>query len=501
MATYPQQAPAQLAPVDVPVKRPVQDDGTVEEMLTKAAAFMGRDPDEPGTRRLILSGVKSLTDQYPDKSPEDRARIAGQNASKIATMFSRPTDTGVNPRELQQAQGQRQQIADQVNANTRRAEMMAPMMTSVSEAFGNQNARQQYVDQRSAPLREFDAGQAAKQVARLGDIDAVQKDQTARAQAFATQNAGVAAVGVNMDNDPESAVSQAARQGAMAGLKTLGFAPTYAQSLKGMSKAQVDQFMQSSIKTRLDNAKSDADRQQVMALVKQAGAQAKLLDAQARSAGVDASFGERALSGQESGQPLPQKYSGFNSPFTNMRQEAAAKRSSEFEAGSGTRDTTRNAIASSRNLLSEGVKTGFIQGSKIGQIADPKMQMLSKNLAGIAAAAGIDQASSTYQAAQKAASMVDQTKDITTVQKFLNEVDAKMQRDALVNKYRDQAQGANFDEDKVYSRIRTYTLTDPKTKLQSVFTVDLNDPKQAASEKAWLKANAGYFPHLTGSIK
>lgn len=491
----------QLPQVNVNGRSAEPDDGTVEELLRRAATSMGRNPDDPETQALIQKQIASITESYPGMNPDQRAAQAGSNAAQLAGTFQRPVDSGVDPQQYKQINDQRNQLASRVNADQQQAQVIAPLVNQFSTANGDTGAQQRFVDSRALPLQQFDANQEANEKRRTANIEAVGKNQKNLQEGFATNEAAMSNFNNQLNNNPDSPVSKVSVQTAQHTLKQFGFNDADIAKLNGMNKTQVDQYMNSAIKFRMDNAKSDAERKNILAQANQANAATKETLAQARQQAVRANFYDRADANakQNPGQPNPAALSDLNTPIENARQQAVAQRNAGFSQGVASRDSVRNSISDVRDILSQGQGTGIVAGSALAAKFNSTLQVLQKDLANIARANGVDAAQSNIQAQQTIASLADSTKKPETIKKILNTIEGQMDRQEKMYNARQANGGQNFNEDEYSRNLRTYTFTDPKTGKSFTKTVDRNSPDWSAEqEKAMLKKNAAYNPVLTG---
>ena len=523
--------------------------GPLMSVYRLAASTIGLDPDDEQTSALIDSKVNALVKANPNaKTGDELASIAKSDVPKLISDFMRPSTGGVNEREQQDLALQREPLAQQVEQRANLQRDFAPFNTNVRDTIqgGKGQMAKDLVDQQYAPLKAFDAQVAARGAARTSDLEATGKQFANQKAQSEAQSGRTKAVGDNiavfnqqLDNDPNSVVSRAARATASRFAGQLGVDP---KTFDGMNKQQVDTHMNSVIKGALANAKTAQERQSLMAAARLADANARQAIAQARNGEVEAAFGESAAAdrGLQTGptgaapspgsapaparapnaptaasspastpapaspaqpgtspKPLPGALSKWNTPAEQAAQLQQADAAAKFQGSARGRDRLKSAIGDARSLLAQGARTGAFVG-RGGLLFNTKVQELAKSLATIMEENGAGAADTNYKAMLSASTGADVMKNVNTIKKILDTVEAQNLKDEFVGQKRIEAQGRPLNESAIRNSLETYKLTEPGTGKVEVHLIDRNEMDGPAL-KAWLNKNIMNNPVRVGT--
>jgi hypothetical protein len=470
-------------------KRPPSD--KLLQAFEYTAGWHGMDPQDPLVKKRIEDSVEDL--RYTTGKPDDViAANLVKNPSQLVGYLVEPADKRVKSTEFQDIAKQREGLAKEVGRQAEMRAVVAPFATSVRETTNKGGGAYQkaYVDEAYRPLQSFDAQVADMRAARTSDLEAVGKDymnRKAKAEAEGadaeSKQKKISLFNTQLNNDANSLVSQVARDGAEAGLDSLKIKKP--DGFDGFSAVQVDAFMKSTIADRLANAKSDAERKEIIARASQAQAATNETLARARQQEfiadkMDASGNETA-----SAAPADVKEYQIGKPeaipalaqvtpkSTQDRIDAHVKKQQTFQAEAAQRQQLARLIDKAQKEVLA-APTGYTAGKR--EPLTPSLQQLEKTLSTISmlsgGASGTDMAKSLAQASQPGI-----TKNKKVILDKLAELATNLDQTEQIGSIRMRSD-RDIDETRVLNDLYQFKLVKP----DGSFTV-LSIPRNGKSNK------------------
>jgi hypothetical protein len=337
-----------------------------------------------------------------------------------------------------------------------------------------------------------------------------------------------------MDNDPGSPTSKASKQIVGAFAEKLGVPKG---ALDGLSKAQIDSQMSGLIKSAIDNAKSAAERNRIIAEAEKVKIEADKVIEEIREKRIDNFFGnrgvDRALARDAAKtaaspppvtrgaqaieqaaaykQPAPSSESRFGdeedpkriqdkygSRGDIARSEQNAKADVSYQDSARSRDRLNTASGDAKKILNKGITTGWLVGPLQAKYA-PDMQVLEKSLATIAEEAGIASADTNLKALANARTSADIDKSVTAIRKVLDTIDSQNAVDEYIGNMKHKYPNRPINEPAFRNSLVTFRMTDPKDKNNTwIEVVDMANVAPGALQ-AFREKYKAYKPTQTRS--
>lgn len=458
----------------------------LEPIFGTVYAVLGQEPD----KERIKVQVQQFRAANKGATNQELIDLAKSEVPKmVGSLLNQPRQAGVTGTENREDVNLLTQMRDATMRDRQGRQFLSYGASALDK--NPTEAAKAFVDVADEPYKASIENFTNRQIARQKDLENIGKS-------LENEKSGVALQGERMalaqkgqqamlaanQNDPESIESRAAQTAAVGALKAAG-RPDLVAQIAGMSKAQVDNFMTTTLGQYMKTAKEAADIKNVYAQASNYYAQAAQGQAGARKTRAEAGLAElttdAAVKGYtETGQvPAAVQEQVYDAP-TLARVKTYEQQLDNLTKTAGQRRQTAQLLNSiDDQLVQLGTKTGPLYGIKGGAVANllPEYQKIMKDLADLEIQTGKNVGATDAARALAGQASPDISKYPSVIRSITAKMRSQLQKDDIIAQRLQEAsmKGGLKTFNEPMARAKLITLIATKGNEQSVKTFDVDD--------------------------